>query len=138
MFVASFSPIVSDPAAAHAFYRDRLGLPLQPVSGDYIAADDFAGTRHLGVWPLAAAAESCFGTSTWPAEIPVPQATIEFEVATAELVERAADELHDAGYTLIHAARTEPWGQTITRLMGPEGLLIGVCHCPWMHEATAQ
>ncbi len=25
-------------------------------------------------------------------------------------------------------------GQVITRLLGPEGLLIGICHTPWMHE----
>jgi hypothetical protein len=53
------------------------------VSGDYLAVDGFAGTKHLGVWPLADAAESCFGTREWQAEVPVPQATIEFEVAHA-------------------------------------------------------
>lgn len=38
------------------------------------------------------------------------------------------------GYTLVHAVKTEPWGQTIARFMSPEGLLIGVCHTPWHHE----
>ena len=36
-----------------------------------------------------------------------------------EAVEAAANELEARGYQLIHAARTEPWTQTITRLLSP-------------------
>ncbi len=32
-----------------------------------------------------------------------------------------------SGHSLIHGTRVEPWGQTIARLLGPEGLLIGIC-----------
>ena len=46
----------------------------------------------------------------------------------------AASELVAKGYDLVHETRTEPWGQVIARLLGPEGLLVGVCYCPWMHE----
>lgn len=130
LFVAGFAPIAPDPGASRAFYADVLNLPLEVVSGDYLAVDGFEGTKHLGVWPLADAAQSCFGTPDWPAEVPVPQATIEFEVAD---VAASAAELEAAGLTLVHATRTEPWGQTIARLLGPEGLLIGVCHTPWLH-----
>lgn len=28
----------------------------------------------------------------------------------------------------------EPWGQTTSRLLSPEGLLVGVTFTPWMHE----
>ena len=132
LFVAGFAPIVADPAAGHAFYRDTLGLPLDVVSGDYIAVDGFEGTKHLGVWPLTDAAQSCFGTNEWPDDVPVPQATIEFEVPD---VQAAADELVAGGHQLVHDTRTEPWGQVIARLLGPEGLLIGVCHTPWLHDA---
>ena len=131
LFVAGFSPIAPDAFASQAFYRDVLGLPLEVVSGDYVAVAGFEGTRHLGVWPLADAAESCFGVREWPSDISVPQASIEFEVAD---VASAAAELEAAGHTLVHETRTEPWGQVIARLMGPEGLLVGLCHCPWMHE----
>lgn len=79
LFVAGFAPIVRDPAVAVPFYRDTIGLPLATVSGDYVAVDSFGGTKHLGVWPLADAAMSCLGTADWPEEVPVPQATIEFE-----------------------------------------------------------
>jgi catechol 2,3-dioxygenase-like lactoylglutathione lyase family enzyme len=133
LFVAGFAPIVTDPTAGGAFYKDTLGLPLQVVSGDYLAVDGFGGTKHLGVWPLAEAAESCFGTREWPPHLPVPQATIEFEVAD---VPAAAAELEAKGHTLLHGARMEPWGQHIARLLGPDGLLIGVCHTPWLHQET--
>lgn len=131
LFVAGFAPIARDPSTAQAFYRDTLGLPLKTVQGDYVAVDGFGGVKHLGVWPLADAAQSCFGTTEWPSDVPVPQATVEFEVADPEA---AADELEKAGHVLVHRARTEPWGQTIARLLGPEGLLIGVCSTPWLHD----
>jgi hypothetical protein len=38
------------------------------------------------------------------------------------------EELSARGYRLLHGARTEPWNQTITRLLSPEGLLVGVCY----------
>ncbi len=133
LFVAGFSPIASDPAASAALYRDTIGLPLETVSGDYVAVDGFEGTRHLGVWPLADAANSCFGQPDWPADVPVPQATIEFEVADADAVAAATAELAAAGHRLIHEAQTEPWGQTIARVLDPDGLLVGVCHTPWLH-----
>lgn len=135
LFVAGFASIVADPQAGRAFYKDTLGLPLEVVSGDYLAVDGFGGVKHLGVWPLADAAESCFGTAQWPDGVPVPQATIEFEVAD---VAAAAAELEARGCSLIHAARTEPWGQEIARLLGPEGLLVGLCWTPWLHEVPAE
>lgn len=131
LFVAGFSPIAPDPSVSVAFYRDALQLPLKTVSGDYLAVDGFGGTRHLGVWPLAEAARSCFGKSAWPDDVPVPQATLELEVAD---VAAAATELEAAGHRLVHPARAEPWGQEVARLLGPEGLLIGLCHTPWFHR----
>lgn len=134
LFVAGFAPIVAEPSVALTFYRDALGLPLETVSGDYVAVDGFGGVKHLGVWPLAEAAVSCFGTPEWPDDVPIPQATIEFEVAD---VAASADELQARGHDLVHHARTEPWGQTVARLLGPEGLLIGLCHTPWLHESSS-
>ncbi len=136
LFVAGFAPIVTDPPVAATFYRDTLGLPLETVSGDYVAVDGFGGVKHLGVWPLADAAESCFGSRTWPDDVAVPQATIEFEVADADAVAVAAEELRAAGHRLVHETRTEPWGQTIARLLGPDGLLVGICFTPWLHDAA--
>ena len=65
---------------AHTLYRDTLGLPLT-AKDDYLFVDNFEGARHFGVWPLRMAAQSCFGSDTWPSEVPEPHATIEFELS---------------------------------------------------------
>ena len=85
--------------------------------------------KHLAVWPLSQAAESCFGTSDWPQDLPTPQAWIEFDV---DDVEKATRELQSQGYRILVRARKEPWGQVVTRLLGPEGVLVGVTFTPWM------
>ena len=135
-FVAGFSPIVRDRAASHAFYRDALGLSFEGGEGDYAFTEKLGGVKHFGLWPLSEAAQACFGTRNWPSNIPVPQASVEFEVDDVEAVAAGADELEARGYRLIHKARTEPWTQTIARLLSPEGLLVGVCYTPWFHDET--
>jgi catechol 2,3-dioxygenase-like lactoylglutathione lyase family enzyme len=135
VFVAGFAPIVSDPSTAVPFYRDTLGLPLEGVSGDYVAMEGFGGVKHFGVWPLADAAQACFGTTMWPDTHPVPHATVEFELADAVAVEAAVTELVGGGHTLVHDAQLMPWGQTIARLQSADGLLIGLCFTPWLHSA---
>jgi uncharacterized glyoxalase superfamily protein PhnB len=61
----------------------------------------------------------------------VPQAWIEFDVAN---IEQATAELKSQGYQLLVATQTEPWGQVVTRLLGPEGLLVGITHTPEMRK----
>jgi len=123
-FAASFSPIVRDVAATRALYRDTLGVTFEGEAGDYAFTEELEGVKHLGLWPLTEAAQSCYGTPEWPADVPVPQASIEFEV---DDVPAAAAELQAAGYPLIHDTRTEPWGQVIARVLDPNGLIVGVC-----------
>ena len=130
-FVAGFSPIVADRSASREFYAGALGLPMDHEEGEYVFTDTLSGVNHFGLWPLSQAAQSCFGTDEWPAGIPIPQATIEFEVPD---VGAAAEELEHKGYTLVHAAKTEPWGQVIARLLSPEGLLVGLSYVPSFHE----
>ena|SRR6266480_1162149 len=131
-FVASIAPIVRDLEAAQAFYQAALGLPLEGGGGgDYKYTHRLEGTKHFGLWPLAEAATACFGTPDWPDDVPVPQASIEFEVQD---VPAAADELKAKGYRLIHEPHTEPWGQITARLLSPEGLLVAVCYSPAFHD----
>jgi catechol 2,3-dioxygenase-like lactoylglutathione lyase family enzyme len=130
-FVASLAPISADPAASRRLYVDMVGLPLE--GGAYIHSENVPGSRHFGVWPLAQAAEACFGRSDWPAERPVPQASIEFEVADKDAVRAAEKELRDAGYEILHPTRTEPWGQMVVRILSPEGLIIGISYAPSLH-----
>ncbi len=133
-FVASVAPIVRDADAARSFYRDTLGLTFEGVAGDYLFTHELEGVKHFGLWPLSEAAHACFGTPDWPADIPIPQASIEFEVAD---VAAAAAELTAKGHRLIHEARTEPWSQITARLLSPEGLLVAVCYTPAFHAAAA-
>ncbi len=130
-FVASFSPIVEDVAAARAFYGRTLGIDLEGGDEEYAFTERLDGVKHLGLWPLAHAAEACFGTPEWPADLPHPQASIEFEVAD---VAAAAEELIEGGHRLLHGVRTEPWGQTVARLLSEDGLLVAVCHTPHLRE----
>ena len=86
------------------------------------------------MWPLTDAAQACFGTREWPADRPVPQASIEFEVSGPDAVAAAGEELSAAGYELLHPAREEPWGQTVARTLSPEGLIVGVSYTPRLRE----
>jgi uncharacterized glyoxalase superfamily protein PhnB len=84
--------------------------------------------------PLSAAAQSCFGTDTWPSDIPAPASTIEFELADEASVQAAVEEMKRKGQSFVHEARREPWGQTVARFISPEGVLIGLSYIPSFHE----
>jgi catechol 2,3-dioxygenase-like lactoylglutathione lyase family enzyme len=134
-FIASMAVIAPDPAESRKLYVDALGLPLEASEGDdYFHSEHIAGSRHFGVWPLAQAAQACFGTPGWPDDRPVPQACVEFEVENLDAVQAAADELRADGFIMLHEARTEPWGQTVARLQSPEGAILGISFAPWMHD----
>jgi catechol 2,3-dioxygenase-like lactoylglutathione lyase family enzyme len=131
LFVAGFGPVVSDMAGARGFYKDLLNIPFKERGG-YFHTDALEGVKEFALWPLSQAAQSCFGKETWPDDIPVPQAWLEFDV---ESVEDATAELEAQGYRLLIAGKKEPWGQTVTRLLGPEGLLVGITFTPWMRKS---
>lgn len=135
-FITSVAVITPDAPASRALYVDALGLPLKQLDGEYVATEEIAGCSHFGVWPLAQAAEACFGTRTWPDDVARPQMSIEFEVADAAAVSQGAQELRSRGYDLLHDAKTEPWGQVVARLLSPEGAVVGLSYAPSLH-ATA-
>jgi catechol 2,3-dioxygenase-like lactoylglutathione lyase family enzyme len=130
-FVASFSPIVDDIADARTFYGEVLGIDFEGGDAEYAYTERLEGVKHLGLWPLSAAAEACFGTAAWPSHLPRPQASVEFEVAD---VAAAAEELLERGHQLLHGPRIEPWGQTVARLLSEDGLLVAVSHTPHLRE----
>ena len=130
LFVAGFGPIVRDLSQSHKFYVETLGLSFQK-DGDYLHTDKVSGVKHLALWPLSQAAQSCFGSAHWPAELPVPQAWVEFDV---DDIEQASLALKESGYTLLTHAQKEPWGQLVTRLLSPEGILVAVTVTPGMRE----
>ena len=130
-FVASVAPIVRDVDASRSFYGDALSLSFEGEAGDYVLTHRLE--RREAFRPVAplGSGDSLFGTTVWPADIPIPQASIEFEVPD---VAAAASELTAKGHRLIHEARTEPWMQVTARLLSPEGLLIAVCYTPSFHD----
>ena len=133
-FVAGFGPIVRDTDGSRAFWGAGLGIRLEEASPGYWTNDDLDGVNAFALWPLSQAAESTFGSDRWPDDIPAPQAWIEMDVDSAEAVAPAVAELEAAGHRVLRAAHEEPWGQTTSRLLSPEGLLVGVTYTPWMHK----
>jgi catechol 2,3-dioxygenase-like lactoylglutathione lyase family enzyme len=135
LFIAGFAVVAPDPPKSRELYVEALGLPLAAgEDGEYWHSEEIAGSKHFGVWPLSQAAEACFGTRSWPEELTVPQASVEFEVEDAEAVATSCEELKRAGFELLHAAREEPWGQTVGRLLSSEGLIVGVSYAPSLHH----
>jgi catechol 2,3-dioxygenase-like lactoylglutathione lyase family enzyme len=133
-FVAGFGPIVPDVNASRAFWGEGLGIKLEEAAPSYYTNEDLDGVKAFALWPLSQAAESTFGTDTWPSDIPAPQAWIELDVESADAVAPAVSELANAGHRVLRDTHEEPWGQTTARLLSPEGLLVGVTYTPWMHE----
>jgi catechol 2,3-dioxygenase-like lactoylglutathione lyase family enzyme len=132
--VASVSPIAADPPESRKLYVDALGLPLEQLDGEYYASEKIGGSKHFGVWPLSQAAQACFGSDEWPADLTRPQVSIEFELEDADAVAAGAEELEGKGFTLLHGARTEPWGQTVARLLSVDGSIVGLSFAPWQHD----
>lgn len=134
-FLSTIAVIAPDMPASRRLYIDALGLPLESRGEyEYHHSQGIAGCKHFGIWPLSQAAEACFGTSEWPTERPVPQVSIEFDLADAVAVDAAVQELRAAGHELLHPAREEPWGQTVARLQSPEGAIVGISYTPALHD----
>ena len=133
LFIAGFGPIASEVEQSRRLYEDALGIAFKKEDGDYRHTEELKGANSFAVWPLAQAAESCFGRAEWPADVVQPQAWLEFDV---DDVESASREMEQRGYKLLVANRKEPWGQVVTRLISPEGLLVGLTMTPWMREST--
>ncbi|HEX6955381.1 MAG TPA: hypothetical protein VF156_10930, partial [Agromyces sp.] len=90
-FIAGFGPIGTVDSASHDFWAGALGIPFHENAPRYFHTEEVAGARAFAIWPLDQAAEATFGTTEWPADRPVPQAWIEFDVASPEAVAPAVD-----------------------------------------------
>lgn len=133
LFIAGFGPIDREVAASRALYGHGLGIAFQEDEGGYLHTGALGGAKHFALWPLTQAAQSCFGSNSWPEGIPVPQAWLEFEV---DNVEKATANLESQGYRMLIKNKTEPWGQTVSRFLSPEGLLVGLTLTPALREKS--
>lgn len=131
LFVVGFGPIVRDAAASRKLYSETLHISFKEEQGGYLHTEALPGAKTFALWPLPLAAESCFGKSAWPSDVPVPQAWLEFDVAN---LEKASETLQAKGYHLLVAAKKEPWGQIVSRFLSPEGLLVGLTFTPSMRK----
>jgi len=131
LFIAGFGPIVRDVAASRKLYGGTLAIPFKEEAGAYLHTDALPGAKSFALWPLSHAAQSCFGHESWPTNLPVPQAWLEFDV---DNVATATAELEAQGHRMLIRNKTEPWGQTVSRFMDPDGLLVGLTFTPWMRE----
>lgn len=135
LFIAGFGPVVRDQKRSERFYIENLGLPFTREEGGYLHTEEIEGVKHFALWPLPQAAQSCFGTDAWPEGIPIPHSWLEFDV---EDVAAASEELKRQGHKLLVSTRKEPWGQIVSRLLSPEGILVGVTFTPSMREEKAK
>ena len=131
LFIAGFGPIVRDSAASRKLYGQALNIPFKEEKGGYLHTEALQGTNSFALWPLSHAAQSCFGRDSWPTDVPVPQAWLEFDV---DNVESATAELESRGYRMLVRNKREPWGQIVSRFIDPEGLLVGVTFTPLMRQ----
>jgi hypothetical protein len=135
LFIAGFGPIVRDTAKSRNLYGDVMRIPFKEETGEYLHTEALGGANTFALWPLAQAAQSCFGKDSWPDTVPVPQAWLEFDVAS---VEKATAELESKGYKMLVKNRKEPWGQVVSRFLSPEGLLVGVTFTPMMRDSKEE
>ena len=131
LFIAGFGPIVRDIGESRKLYRDLAGIPFTEETDGYLHTEAVSGANSFALWPLSQAAQSCFGTDSWPADVPVPQAWLEFDV---DSVEQATATLESSGYRMLVRNKKEPWGQIVSRFISPEGLLVGITFTPLMRE----
>jgi hypothetical protein len=131
LFIAGFGPIVRETTQSRKLYSEVLGIPFKEESGEYLHTEALKGAKTFALWPLSQAAQSCFGKDSWPDNVPIPQAWLEFDV---DSVQEATATLESRGYRVLIKSKKEPWGQTVSRFLSPEGLLIGITFTPAMRE----
>jgi len=131
LFIAGFGPIVRDADASRKLYSEVLGISFKEESGGYLHTEALKGAKSFALWPLSQAAQSCFGSDSWPDDIPIPHAWLEFDV---ESVEKTTAELESRGYRMLIKNKKEPWGQIVSRFLNAEGLLMGITLTPLMRE----
>ena len=135
-FVAGFGPIVKDtrrePRLLGRRPRASSWRRHPPATGP---TTTWRASRPSRLWPLSQAAEACFGTETWPADLPEPQAWMELDVESPDDVAPATAEMADAWLSDPGRRRSSSRGaRRSAHLLSPEGILVGIVYTPWMHK----
>jgi uncharacterized glyoxalase superfamily protein PhnB len=115
---------VADVEAAIAFYERAFGF-----SRRFIADDGTYGELESGETTLSFASHdlaSGFLPSYRRNDPAEPPAGIEIGFVTDD-VPAAWDAALAAGATAVSAPQTKPWGQTVSYVRDPEGMLVEIC-----------
>ena len=131
LFISGFGPIVRDTEVSRRLYARALDISFKEESGGYLHTNALEGAKEFALWPLSQAAESCFGDAAWPDSLPAPHGWLEFDV---ESVENATAELESMGYRMLIKNKRESWGQTVSRFLDADGILVGLTFTPWLRE----
>ena len=123
--VAGIAEIVENVNEAVTFYRDVLGLQVEPGNDRY-AVVTIPGVIHFGLWSRVAAAEATFGDPTAIDRIQLGF-TVGLEV---DSVEAASENLGARGAKVAQAPKREPWGQMTSRFLSPSGALCELSETP--------
>jgi len=123
--------VVRESVQSRSLFEETLGIGFKEEEGGYLHTEALEGVKTFALWPLSEAAKSCFGKAQWPDHVPVPQAWLEFDV---EDVAEATTHLESKGYRILVKNKREPWGQTVSRFLSPEGLLVAVSFTPSMRK----
>jgi hypothetical protein len=134
LFVAGFGSIVREREASRHFYGDDLGTRLDAEADGYLHTEGLAGGKDLRALAARASGGAVLRRPTVARTRPRP--------ARLARVRRGRSGGRDVGATHqgvcpLGRARVEPWGQTVTRLLAPEGILVGVTHTPSMRGPDA-
>lgn len=137
LFVARFGPVTKNTDESAVLYKDILQLPLETIDGydGYLQSKNITGVKFFAVWPLDKVALSCFCSSEWPDNFPVPQTWLEFDVGD---IQSAAEILKESGCQLLTCMQEEPWEQTVTRFLHPEGIIMAISYTPCLRKALEQ
>jgi catechol 2,3-dioxygenase-like lactoylglutathione lyase family enzyme len=131
--VASIAEIVDDFDAAVRFYRDALGLTVEPKPDGNYAEVSVDGVPHFGIWRRAHAALIIHGDATATDKVPLGF-TVGFEV---DRVEEGEGRLRQAGAGVVQANHLEPWGQRTARFVVPSGGVCEIAETPWARRLQA-
>ena len=112
----------SDLRESTRFYRDLIGIPLKPGKNEP-QDDPWMGGEHA---ELSWHEGSYLHFSLFPANPPHRTSTKAVQLGfRVEDVDRLHRQVIQAGVTVLHAPRDEPWGRT-ARYKDPDGNIVNI------------
>jgi len=131
--VASIAEIVDDFEAAVRFYREALGLTVEPKPDANYADVLVDGVAHFGIWRRSHAAQIIHGDSGATDRVPLGF-TVGFEI---ESVADGEVRLEQVSARIVQPNHLEPWGQRTCRFASPGGGVCELAETPWARVLRA-